>query len=145
MACGHKAMGMMTGAQIVAQTLRDLGGELVFSVSGNQILPVFEAARQQGLRLIHTRHEAAAAYAATAAAELSGRPGLLLVSAGPAFLAAIPGVAAAASMELPVVFLSGASPTAEAGAGGFQDFDQRGLARTVCKATLQIRSAAEIR
>src|SRR5262245_64098585 len=124
----------MTGGQIVARTLRELGADLIFSVSGNQILPIYDAAMDFDLRIIHMRHESAAAYAAAASAELSDRPGVLLVTAGPGFLAATTGVAIAKSMELPLLFLSGASATANAGAGGFQDLDQVTVARVICKA-----------
>jgi acetolactate synthase I/II/III large subunit len=48
---------MPTGGQIVAQTLHDLGAKTIFSVSGNQILPIFDAAADAGLRIIHMRHE----------------------------------------------------------------------------------------
>jgi acetolactate synthase-1/2/3 large subunit len=135
---------MMTGGQIVAQTLRELGVDTIYSVSGNQILPVYDAAIDSGLRIIHMRHESAAAYAAGASAELSDRPGVLLVTAGPGFLGATIGVATIKSMELPLLFLSGASATSDAGAGGFQDLDQGGVARVICKATMSVSSIKEI-
>ncbi len=134
----------MTGGQIVAATLRELGADTIFSVSGNQILPIYDAAADFGLRLIHTRHESAAAYAAAASAELDDRPGVLLVSAGPGYLAALTGVAAARSLELPLIFLSGACATTDAGAGGFQDLDQRGVSRALCKAAMEVSSVGQI-
>ncbi len=134
----------MTGGQIVAATLRELGADTIFSVSGNQILPIYDAAADFGLCLIHMRHESAAAYAAAAAAELGGRPGVLLVSAGPGYLAALTGVATARSLELPLLFLSGACATTDAGAGGFQDLDQCGISRALCKAVMEASSVEQI-
>src|SRR5215475_1315146 len=110
-------MSSLTGGQIVVRTLRNLGAQRIFSVSGNQILPIYDAAGACGLRIIHMRHESAAAYAAAASAEIEYRPGIVLVSAGPAFVASLAGVAAARSMEVPLLFLSGASVTAGANAG----------------------------
>jgi acetolactate synthase-1/2/3 large subunit len=136
---------MMTGGQIVAHTLQELGADTIYSVSGNQILSVYDAAKDAHLRIIHMRQESAAAYAAGASAELSERPGVVLVTAGPGFLAATIGVATVKSMELPLLFLSGASATSDAGAGGFQDLDQGGVARVTCKATMQISSVQGIR
>jgi acetolactate synthase I/II/III large subunit len=127
----------VTGGEIVARTLRDLGATTVFAVSGNQILPIFDAAPDAGLRIIHMRHESAAAYAALAFAESAGQPGVLLVSAGPGFLAAATGVASAMSAELPLLFLSGACATGEAGNGGFQDVDQRTIAGVIGKASFE--------
>lgn len=92
-----------------------------------------------------TRHESAAAFAAAASAEVRNQPGTLLVSAGPAFVAALAGVAAAKSLEVPFLFLSGASATSERGAGGFQDLDQQGMARPVCKASLEVTAIEQIR
>lgn len=137
-------MRSLTGGYIVAQTLHDLGAQTIFSVSGNQILPIYDVANESGLRIIHLRHESAAAYAAAASAEIRNQPGILLVSAGPAFVAALTGVATAKSMEVPLLFLSGASATSEMGAGGFQDIDQQGMARAVCKASFTIAALEEI-
>ncbi|MGI8688510.1 MAG: thiamine pyrophosphate-binding protein [Thermomicrobiales bacterium] len=138
-------MSEITGGAIVARTLRDLGADVLFSVSGNQILPIYDAIIDTDLRLIHMRHESAAAYAAAAFAEMRDAPGVALVSAAPAFLAALPGVATCRQMELPLLFLNGAGRTAEVGAGGFQDFDYASAAQTVRKATVQVTNAAQIR
>ena len=48
----------MNGAAALTQTLRNAGVDTVFSLSGNQIMPVYDAAIDSELRLIHTRHEA---------------------------------------------------------------------------------------
>src|SRR6185436_19339458 len=101
---------MTTGGQAVVRALRDLGVQVVFSVSGNQVLPIFDAAADGGLRIIHMRHESACAFAAAGGSELTSQPGVMLTSAGPAFLAALTGVATVKAMELPLLFLSGASP-----------------------------------
>jgi acetolactate synthase-1/2/3 large subunit len=138
-------MSEVTGGEVIARTLRDLGADVLFSVSGNQILPLYDAIIDTDLRLIHMRHEAAAAYAAAAFAAMRDAPGVALVSAAPAFLAALPGVATCRHMELPLLFLSGAGRTAEVGMGGFQDFDYASVARTVCKASLKVTDAAEVR
>jgi acetolactate synthase-1/2/3 large subunit len=130
----------MTGGQSVAQTLARLGARTIFSVSGNQILPIYDAAPDAGLRMVHLRHESAAAYAAAAHAEVTGRVGVALVSAGPGFLASLTGVAVARSMELPLLLLSGAAPAAGQGRGAFQDLDQASAARVACKDSLDARS-----
>ncbi len=137
-------MNTRTGGQIVAQTLHQLGAEVIFSVSGNQILPIYDAIADHGLRLIHMRHESAAAYAAAASAEVSNRPGVVLVSAGPAFVSALAGLAEARSMELPLLFLSGTGERGDAGRGGFQDFDQHTAAGTMCKASMEATAVEQI-
>ncbi|RIK46541.1 MAG: hypothetical protein DCC58_02880 [Chloroflexi bacterium] len=133
-----------TGGQIVARTLRRLGVEVIFSVSGNQILPIYDAAADAGLRIIHMRHESAAAYAAAVYAERTGQPGVALTSAGPGFIAGLTGVAVAQSMELPMLYLSGAAPLAQRGMGAFQDVAQHRIAGSVCKATLEPPSVERV-
>lgn len=125
-----------TGGQAVTEALRKLGASTIFSVSGNQVLPVYDAAPDSGIRIVHMRHESASAFAAAGTSELTGQPGVLLTSAGPAFLAALTGVATVRSMELPLIFLSGASPVRNSGYGNFQELDQADICRGVCKASL---------
>jgi acetolactate synthase-1/2/3 large subunit len=136
---------MQTGGQVAAYTLHELGVDAIYSVSGNQVLSVFDAAIDFDLHIIHMRHESAAAYAAGVSAEVTEMPGVVLVTAGPGFLAATLGVATIKSMELPLLFLSGASATSDAGAGGFQDLDQAAVAQVTCKATMRVTSVREIR
>src|SRR5580704_12707271 len=112
-----------TGGQAVVRSLRDLGSRLIFSVSGNQILPIFDAASDHAVRIIHMRHESAAAFAAAGVAALSSQPGVFLTSAGPAFLAAFTGVATVRAMEFPILFLSGDSAIRNAGFGNFQELN----------------------
>lgn len=138
-------METLTGGQVAAATLAELGVKTIFSVSGNQILPLYDALPDAGIRIIHMRHESAAAYGAAGAAEITGEPGVLLVSAGPGHLAALTGVAVAMSMELPLLWISGASALADRGRGAFQDLDQRAAARVACKDALEATSVDQIR
>ena len=136
---------MMTGGQVTAVTLAELGVKTIFSVSGNQILPIYDAAPEAGIRIVHMRHESAAAYAAAAAAEVAGEPGVVLVSAGPGHIASFTGIAVAASMELPLVCISGGSAVKDRGRGAFQELDQRQIARATCKDALDVTEVDQIR
>ena len=53
---------MATGAGLLVEALLAAGGEQLFTLSGNQILGVYDAAIDTPLALYHTRHEAAAAW-----------------------------------------------------------------------------------
>jgi acetolactate synthase I/II/III large subunit len=135
----------MNGGQLAAATLAEFGVKTIFSVSGNQILPLYDALPDVGIRIVHMRHESAAAYAAAGSSEITGEPGVLLVSAGPGHIAALTGVAVAASMELPMLYLSGASAIGSRGRGAFQEIDQRQIVRAVCKDALEATSVDQIR
>ena len=53
------------------QSLANLGVEVIFSLSGNQIMPLYDACIDANVRIIHTRHEGAAVYKAEAYAPVS--------------------------------------------------------------------------
>ena len=128
----------MSGAQQVAESLRRLGAEIVFSVSGNQILPLFDVLPEAKVRIVHARHENAAAYMAEAWGQLRGQPGICLLTAGPGVTSAVTGVANAQASESPVLLLSGASPISQRGLGAFQEMDQVKLLGPFCKAAWSV-------
>jgi len=130
------------GADLVVDALVSSGVRTLFSLSGNQILAVYDATLGRGVEILHTRHEAAAVHMADAWGRLTERPGVALVTAGPGHLNAISALYTALMAESPMVLLSGASPRARAGRGAFQELDQAGAARTVTKAAWVARDAA---
>ena len=74
---------MSSASSALIQTLANNGVEVIFSLSGNQIMPLYDACIDANIRIIHTRHEGAAVYMAEAYAQLSGKLGVALVTAGP--------------------------------------------------------------
>src|ERR1700716_1359344 len=73
---------MVRHADIVARTLEDLGVTRIFTLSGNHIMPIFDALLSTGIELIHARHEAACVHMADAWGRLTGEPGIALVTGG---------------------------------------------------------------
>ncbi|MCC7372051.1 MAG: thiamine pyrophosphate-binding protein [Chloroflexi bacterium] len=137
-------MGSVNGAGLLVRTLSQARVGPVFTLSGNQILPVYEAGLDAGLRFIDGRHESAVAHMADAWGRLTGRPGVCLVTAGPGHTNALTGLATAHFAESPMLLLSGGSLISQEGRGGFQELDQVGAARPLCKAAWQARSADEL-
>ena len=107
------------------------GVERAFTLSGNQIMSVFDAAIDSNVELLHVRHEAAAVHMADAFGRLTGRPGVALVTAGPGFANTLSALYVALMAESPLVLLSGRAPLDSAGA--FQDMLQAHMARPVAK------------
>ena len=70
----------LRGADLLARALDRAGLRTIFTLSGNHIMPVFDATIGTGLRLIHTRHEAACVHMADAYARLTGEVGVALVT-----------------------------------------------------------------
>lgn len=135
---------MPTGAALLVDTLVAAGVEHLFTLSGNQILSIYDAAIGKPLALYHTRHEASAVHMADAYARLTDRPGVALVTAGPGHLNALGALYGALMEESPVVLLSGASPFGQRGLGAFQEIDQAAAARPVTKAAWAADDAARL-
>jgi acetolactate synthase-1/2/3 large subunit len=126
---------MTRGADIVARTLQDLGVARIFTLSGNHIMPIFDALLSTKIRLIHARHEAACVHMADAWGRLTGEPGIALVTAGQGHGNAVAALYNALASESPLLLLSGHAPLGELGRGAFQEMAQAELARPVTKAS----------
>ncbi len=132
---------------VAGQLVRFLAGrgvERLFSLSGNQILSVYDACLEQGLEIIHVRHEAAAVHMADAWGRLTGMPGVALLTAGPGHANGLSALYVAREAESPLLLLSGACPAATAPRGGFQAMPQEALAAPVCKAAATLANPSEL-
>ena len=133
-----------TGATRLVDALVAAGVRRIFTLSGNQILSVFDATIGRDVALVHTRHEAAAVHMADAWGRLTEQPGVALVTAGPGHLNAISALYGARMAESPVILLSGASPRGQRGRGAFQEVDQVAAARPVVKAAWSLDDPARV-
>lgn len=134
----------LRGADIVAESLVKLGRRPIFTLSGNHIMSIFDAAIETKLELIHTRHEAAAVHMADAWGRLTGEPGIAMVTGGPGHANAVGALFTALAAESPMVLISGHAATWELGRGGFQEIDQAAMAAPVAKASWMTRSAEKL-
>ena len=114
----------LRGADIVARSLERLGCRHVFTLSGNHIMSLFDAAIETKLDLAHVRHEAAAVHMADAWGRLTGEAGVAMVTGGPGHANAVGALFTALGAESPMVLLSGHAATWELGRGGFQEIRQ---------------------
>ena len=130
------------GADHLVDGLKTLGLNTIYSLSGNQIMPVYDALIGSGLRLVHTRHEAAAVHMAEADAQLTDRVGVALLTAGPGFANGLSALFTAAQSQTPVLVLTGDAPLARAGHGAFQEMDQQTAAGAFAKASAVLDDAA---
>lgn len=135
---------MIRGADIVARTLEDLGVTRIFTLSGNHIMPIFDALLSTKIRLIHARHEAACVHMADAWGRLTGQPGIALVTGGQGHSNAVAALYAALASESPLLLLSGHAGLSELGRGAFQEMAQADLARPVTKASWTAQAVATL-
>lgn len=97
----------MTGGQLVVETLRTLGIEVVFGVPGGQTLAVTDAILDEPqIRFVTARHEGAAACMADAAGRMTGRPAVCLATTGPGATNLLTGVGGAFRDSSPVIVIT---------------------------------------
>src|SRR5512146_2252555 len=131
----------MRGADLVAQTLSRAGVKHVFSLSGNHVMSVYDAALDARLEILHVRHEAAAVHMADAWGRLTGEPGIALVTGGPGHANAVSALYTALAADSPLVLISGHAPLGEVGRGAFQEMRQADVAAPLVKLSRTARSA----
>lgn len=132
------------GGELVAEVLKAHGVRFVFALAGGHISPVLVASEKLGIRVVDTRHEATAVFAADAVSRLSGRIGVAAVTAGPGVTNAVTAIKNAQMAESPLLLIGGAAASLQKGRGALQDIDQLSLFRTLCKACVSVRTVRDI-
>ena len=135
---------LLRGADIVMQTLERAGHNTIFTLSGNHIMSLFDAAIDTRHTLVHTRHEAAAVHMADAWGRLTGEPGIAMVTGGPGHANAAAALMTALGQESPLVLLSGHTETTQLGRGGFQELRQAEMAAPAAKASWTATATATL-
>jgi acetolactate synthase-like protein len=117
----------MNGGDRVAEVLERQGVRFLFTLCGGHISPILVGAKARGIRVVDTRHEVNAVFAADAVARLTGIPGVAAVTAGPGVTNTITAVKNAQMAHSPIIVIGGATATLLKGRGSLQDIDQMAL------------------
>ena len=136
---------VVTGGDLIADVLVRHGVRFVFTLCGGHISPILVSAKARGLRVVDTRHEATAVFAADAVARLTGTPGVATVTAGPGVTNTITALKNAQMAQSPLVLLGGATATLLRGRGALQDIDQRALVRPHVKRVVSVGRVRDLR
>jgi acetolactate synthase I/II/III large subunit len=115
------------GADLLVEMLAEAGVEIVFGLPGGAISPVHDALLDSSLRVVTTRHESGAMFAAAGYARSTGKLAVVAVTSGPGVLNAMTGLASAWCDGLPVLLLVGEVPRPAQGKGVLQDGSPHGL------------------
>jgi acetolactate synthase I/II/III large subunit len=129
---------LIDGGALIGRVLRDLGVRYLFAINGGHTFPILAALRENGVTLIHMRHEQACAYAADAYARASGTVGVCSVTAGCGLTNAVTGLCLAALTGSAVVCIAGQHPTTEDGIGSFQEAYGVEICRSFAKYTKRV-------
>ncbi|GAB4432760.1 MAG: thiamine pyrophosphate-binding protein [Turneriella sp.] len=134
----------MNGGEIAARVIAAHKVDALFTLIGGHISPILVESKKRGIRVIDTRHEVNAVFAADAWARLKGIPGVAVVTAGPGVTNTITAVRNALMAQSPLVLIGGATATALRGRGSLQDIDQIELIRSNVKRALRVNKLTDI-
>lgn len=137
-------MDSKDGGLLVARMLAAQGVRTLFTLCGGHIAPILIGCDAVGIRVIDTRHEVNAVFAADAVARLTGVPGVAAVTAGPGVTNTITAIKNAQMAQSPLVLLGGATATVLKGRGSLQDIDQMALIAPHVKYAATIRRVRDI-
>ena len=136
---------ILSGAEIVVQSLKDEGVEFVFGYPGGAALHIYDAFyKQQDVQHILVRHEQGATHAADGYARASGKPGVVLVTSGPGVTNAVTGIATAHMDSIPMVVVAGQVPTHLIGDDAFQEVDTVGVPRPCVQHNFLVKDVSEL-
>ncbi len=122
-----------TGAQIVVDTLVELGVETMFGYTGGVVLPLFDRLYDAPIRVIIPRHEQGGCHMADAYARASGKVGVVIATSGPGACNLTTGLGTAMMDSVPLVAITGQVRTDLIGNDAFQEADTTGITRPVTK------------
>ena len=111
------------GGHAVTRALKALGVDHIFTLTGGHIFPIFDGAKAHGIRLVDTRHEQSAAFAAEGWARLTRSLGVTAITAGPGVTNAMSALAQARFNGAPLLALGGRAPSFRWGQGSLQEID----------------------
>jgi acetolactate synthase I/II/III large subunit len=134
----------MTGAQALIKSLEMEGTEVMFGLPGGAILPVYDPLLESTIRHILVRHEQGAGHMAEGYAHATGRPGVAMVTSGPAATNIVTPLCDAMLDSIPIVVVTGQVPLSAIGSDAFQECDTTGITMPVTKHNWLIQSAADI-
>ena len=134
----------MNGGELAAEVLVRHGVRTLFTLCGGHISPILVGAAKRGIRVIDTRDEATAVFAADAVSRLTGVPGVAAVTAGPGVTNTVTAITNARLAQSPLVLLGGATAGILKGRGALQDIDQIAVVRSPMKWTAVARSVRDV-
>jgi len=133
------------GGKILVDTLVQLGLSRAYCVAGESYLPVLDAlVDYPDFEVITCRQESGVTFAAEADGQLTGKPGLAMVTRGPGACNASIGVHTARQSSVPMIILVGLINTADRDKEAFQEFDLPQMFGSISKWATVIDSAARI-
>jgi acetolactate synthase-1/2/3 large subunit len=140
----HKEGEKITGAQALIRGLEMENVEVMFGLPGGCILPAYDPLIESSIRHILVRHEQGAGHMAEGYAHVTGRPGVAMVTSGPAATNMVTPLCDAYMDSIPMVAITGQVGTSAIGTDAFQECDTVGITRSITKHNDLVMSAEDL-
>ncbi|ORW50810.1 hypothetical protein AWB90_06045 [Mycobacterium paraense] len=129
--------------RLIARRLKASGVDTVFTLSGGHLFSIYDGCRDEGIRLIDTRHEQTATFAAEGWSKVTRQPGVAALTAGPGVTNGMSAMAAAQQNQSPLVVLGGRAPALRWGMGSLQEIDHVPFVAPLARFAATAQSAAD--
>ncbi len=140
----HKEGEKITGAQALIRGLEMENVEVMFGLPGGCILPAYDPLIESSIRHILVRHEQGAGHMAEGYAHVTGRPGVAMVTSGPAATNMVTPLCDAYMDSIPMIAITGQVGTSAIGTDAFQECDTVGITRSITKHNDLVMSAEDL-
>ena len=137
-------MAMVDGGELVVRMLEQEGVKQVYALMGGHIDTIMQACLDHGIKIYDTRHEQAAGHMADAYARLTGRPGVVVVTAGPGVTDVVTAVANAHLDAVPMIVVGGRHPLAQDEMMPLQELHGAALMQSITKCVRLVRDTKRI-
>ncbi len=122
------------GGKLAARALKEAGVEVIFTLSGGHIMPIYDGCVDEGIKIVDVRHEQAAVHAADSWARCNpGKIGVAAITAGPGVTDGVTGIANAWRANSPILVFGGQGPFENLRRGSLQEMDHLGVVRPITK------------
>ncbi|GKW47645.1 biosynthetic-type acetolactate synthase large subunit [Planococcus sp. NCCP-2050] len=132
-----------SGADILIQSLKEQGVDIIFGYPGGAVLPIYDALHRNPIRHVLARHEQGAIHAAEGYARVSGKPGVVIATSGPGATNLVTGIADAMLDSLPLVVFTGQVASTVIGTDAFQEADIIGITQPITKHNYQVKNVED--
>ncbi|PIE20075.1 MAG: acetolactate synthase large subunit [Arachnia propionica] len=135
---------MLTGAQILVESLERLGVEVAFGIPGGAILPAYDPLYDSKIRHVLVRHEQGAGHAAEGYAMSTGKVGVCIATSGPGATNLVTALGNAYMDSTPILAITGQVNASAIGTDAFQEADIRGIVMPITKHSFLVKKTEDI-
>lgn len=132
------------GSDVVIESLREEGVEVVFGYPGGAVLPLYDALYRSEFPHVLARHEQGAVHAADGYARATGKVGVCIATSGPGATNLITGIATAYMDSVPLVAITGQVGVSLIGKDSFQEADVRGITTPITKHNYLVKKIQDL-